>query len=1726
MKRLVFCFDGTWNKLSPDRATNVVLTAASIERAARDGVAQIIHYDEGVGTGDWDTLRGGMLGSGLIDNVREAYRFLVFNYDPGDEIYVFGFSRGAYSARTFVGFIRHVGPLHRLHVGRIDEALELYQARGKDKRPSDAAMRRFRADYSDKVCIGAADDDWRCANKEGYLAGSAPQMKVKFLGVWDTVGALGVPDILPFSDWLNREYDFHDPSLDAFVESARHAVAIDERRELFPPVLFGELTLNYTVRDDYTPVENLTFTVKEVASEGSLTELTGASAIFQSLAINRPTSSTIGEGGWKTGQGTIALRTKQNASGVRWLWIQGTDPGGLKVDRWVKVDVTPVADTPQLTVPTPVFGNAGAGIALTISGTVTDIDGSEAIASYQIDNVPDGFLFGGRGTSAASTAFSGKRVWTFAPSEMVNIAITPPANWWKDLSGSDALRVRTTAVELSNTSSKATSADSLLEVRINGVPTDIRFVGEVNENVGAGTIVGAAHALDPDVNDSGNRLDISGWGSYSNGWSYHHGGGESQFISTDGPTGQTVTALRTGQFNGSADDVGGGVGSTSTTEIDPNKAYRFTVFVRPEDTTSHLSYFGLNSRWDGGAPWVENASSGGDNNNPYFIGNTAQAYGMQANRWYRIEGYVLPRGHQLVADGVFGGVFDVATGQKVGNTTTYRWNDVLPNQQVYTRFFNYYGQATSKWSTQWHQPAIEEVPNTFYLSDTAGGRFQIDNRSGLVTATGAAINYEATQSLSVGVGVRDAGQSLVQTKSVKINDVNETPYNLVFEAQNFFPETTYHSGNAIARFTMADQDFGPAPALVIVDGNPYNWFRAEGNHLYFNNGVHFSPDWIRSYRGTHGTDADFYSDNDGDGLREIRVATLTLAAQDAGGLRSPSNFTYNVFVEDVNEAGSFYNVSLSAAEGSFGYGTSVPGGAVGYIDPDFSSYHWRSFSDDGSNPYFRITEAGQVQYKQPVNYEQLRDASQLTQWLNVTMNDYGVARQQWVSVQVADVNDAPRPWVSRITNYPTTRRSHYHIDPRDEDDTSGFTFQVVGQTYPFEVSQGYDQYGSFLSFHDPNLAYDQVETGTVTLDVTDKNGYGVTGRVTFDVTVFGPQTGGGGGPLAPVFLDMDGDGVELISAKNSGVLFDMDGDGVKDETGWVGADDAILVHDFQKDGVVTSRDEFVFGFTGGKKAPLVSDLEGLRFRDTNSNGWLDEGDNGFAEFKAWRDANSNAVVDTGEMRSLVELGIHGIKLEGQLTGEDPLKHKDNTLYATSEYLTRDGRSYAAGDVFLAYKDKDGNEKKLGVSNGSSAAAPTVASGNSSMAESPATATGNISSNDTGGATAPAAEIAGDSSQSAEPVAVEADAASEASVAGVILEGTAEADTLQGTEGDDTFTGGAGDDTLFGAGGFDTANYSGAIGDYALVTRAGGVFVVGMNGLGEADGTDALYSVEKLSFTDGSIGLAAPIVLDLNDNGVKLKKLSSSFAHFDMNGDGSAERTAWISRGDGFLVLDRNKNGAVDDGSEISFVGDKPGAKSDLDGLSAFDTNGDQTFSKDDQRFADFQIWRDRNGNGRSDEGELKSLSALGIASIALQGDPTDKRWKLGAAPIVNHITFTRDDGRQGEGADALFSFSTMEKTGKQLLQERRAMSFARTSSAERAAELTSLAETIEAFVVPNEGQRPPADASGSAELDRLIEQMAAFGGANDDVASADSINWRKATDALHFGLITASGITG
>jgi uncharacterized protein (DUF2235 family) len=236
MKRQVLCFDGTWDKLDSKYPTNVVLTAESVLPLTHDGTAQVIFYDNGVGTSTLSYLPGGMFGAGLMKVMSNGYRFLIFNYTPGDEIYVFGFSRGAYTARSFVGLIHSCGIMERSVASKVDEAIALYQ-KGANRTPQyNEETLCFRRDNCPDICISAEEREWRTA--AGIPSQNTRLLAIRYVGVWDTVGALGIPSRYALSPFFDSKFKFHDTSLSDFVYSARHAVAIDERRKDFVPTLW------------------------------------------------------------------------------------------------------------------------------------------------------------------------------------------------------------------------------------------------------------------------------------------------------------------------------------------------------------------------------------------------------------------------------------------------------------------------------------------------------------------------------------------------------------------------------------------------------------------------------------------------------------------------------------------------------------------------------------------------------------------------------------------------------------------------------------------------------------------------------------------------------------------------------------------------------------------------------------------------------------------------------------------------------------------------------------------------------------------------------------------------------------------------------------------------------------------------------------------------------------------------------------------------------------------------------------------------------------------------------------------------------------------------------------------------------------------------------------------------------------------------------------------------
>lgn len=215
-KAIIICCDGTWNRPETEAGasspTNVLRVVRSIVPEGPQG-SQVVYYDQGVGTGGvWDKWVGGALGVGLSQNIMEAYRFLANNWAEGDRIYLFGFSRGAYTVRSLAGLIHVAGllPKHRMPLFP-----QLY--------------RHYRLDPAKRA---ASQDAALVQRLRDEVTAVGRQPKIDFLGVWDTVGALGLP-ITGLRGLSQHWVGFHDTQLSETVQYAVQALAIDELRRPF-----------------------------------------------------------------------------------------------------------------------------------------------------------------------------------------------------------------------------------------------------------------------------------------------------------------------------------------------------------------------------------------------------------------------------------------------------------------------------------------------------------------------------------------------------------------------------------------------------------------------------------------------------------------------------------------------------------------------------------------------------------------------------------------------------------------------------------------------------------------------------------------------------------------------------------------------------------------------------------------------------------------------------------------------------------------------------------------------------------------------------------------------------------------------------------------------------------------------------------------------------------------------------------------------------------------------------------------------------------------------------------------------------------------------------------------------------------------------------------------------------------------------------------------------------
>lgn len=218
---LVVLLDGTWNDLNEN--TNVCQIYKRLEAGSGNGEKYRCHYVAGVGTGRFDRLRGGIFGFGLDQNIREGYRFVAENWRSAeDRIFLVGYSRGAFTARSLAGMITKCGLVEPSKIS--DKAI--FERYRDTEAPGLREMRQNRA-------IARTPED-KLVLEESRLA------RIRFIGVFDTVGSLGIPGTI--GRWLSRRrYEFHDTKLSGLVDYACHLIAIDERRKQFAPTLWTDV---------------------------------------------------------------------------------------------------------------------------------------------------------------------------------------------------------------------------------------------------------------------------------------------------------------------------------------------------------------------------------------------------------------------------------------------------------------------------------------------------------------------------------------------------------------------------------------------------------------------------------------------------------------------------------------------------------------------------------------------------------------------------------------------------------------------------------------------------------------------------------------------------------------------------------------------------------------------------------------------------------------------------------------------------------------------------------------------------------------------------------------------------------------------------------------------------------------------------------------------------------------------------------------------------------------------------------------------------------------------------------------------------------------------------------------------------------------------------------------------------------------------------------------------
>jgi hypothetical protein len=918
--------------------------------------------------------------------------------------------------------------------------------------------------------------------------------------------------------------------------------------------------------------------------------------------------------------------------------------------------------------------------------------------------------------------------------------------------------------------------------------------------------------------------------------------------------------------------------------------------------------------------------------------------------------------------------------------------------------------------------------------------------------------------------------------TVGINDVNERPDTLTLQSQSLHSETLpgdlSHSGRTIASFNRSDPD-KTIPSLAILGDNATGWLTTSGGNLNFASGVNFSASYLRGALGTNGHDAGWYHDSDGDGLKEIRVATLTLAAVDAYGLQGDP-FTYNVLIEDTNERPNGLTLQSQTLHSEVVAGMAGhPGKTIATFamsDPDAVSAGGApslAIVGGNGNGWF-TTNGGSLNF---------HGANFTAEWFRSgTLGAYG---QDAGFYYDNDGDGLKEIRVATLSLAAVDSRGlqgdpfSYNVFIEDTNERP-YALTLQSQTLHSEVLAGEAGHPgktiATFAVSDP----DGISGGTASLAIVGGNGNGwftTNGAslsfhgANFTAEWFRSGTLGAYGQDAGWYYDSDGDGLKEIRVATLS-LAAVDSRGLQGDPFSYN----VFIED-KNEAPNWNSAAYAFGLSENPASyAWVGTVAG-----SDVDGPAGELRYGFADWSIYYDGNIGYVSRSPDGRFLINSQNGNVHVNGATTLDYESAQKSFS-YSTTVVDRAAGANSLSRAGTLTVNLQNTNDSPTWYTQ--------VPAGFTVMEN---IAVGTIVSNGVRATDSDGFGIGYSIDQATNPYgAFGVNSSGQIYVAGAIdheqtgwlVDSSGKYANLRVLASDGgapaaeiikinignvrkyVYNNGALDYNLYemrhqstnmggnGEPGFYQQGYYG-YGGYGqqswyneawLVEKSTGLVLSWMGEYSQWENTTSRPFPHAGSLAEGYVGYGTypnpytmyadqedimtgiggvpqgspyyPIVFDLAGDGFDLAGVKESGVTTDLNKDGIPEGSGWVKPSDGFLVLDRNGDGLVLDWSEISFVKDKAGASTDLEGLVAFDSNGDFKLAAGDARFGEFRLWVDSNQDGIGQSGELRSLTDAGIVSVSLVRENIKPlAGSITANSVLATAAFERSDGSVGQVGD-------------------------------------------------------------------------------------------------------------